>query len=356
MQRRTFLKMVGGAGVGVAMSDRAWALATPTPIAEKVGDMPYRVLGRTGFKVSIVGFSGLALTKGSQEQGTQCIRKALDQAINYFDVAPRYGNGDAENKMGIALDGVDRGKYFLACKTHERDAAGARKELERSLTRLKTDHFDVYQLHHLVTSAEVKQAFGLGGVMETVLKAKEEGKIRAIGFSAHSTRAALEALNSYAFDTVMFPINYVEYYTRDFGKDVLKLAQEKKAAVISIKPISAGAWPKGMKKDREWWYRSLEQQDDINMAWRWTLSLPGVVLGLPTSYLDLQEKAIEAGIAYRPATQDDATKLEGMAQNIGSLFKKEEEGVARSETPATFYADHHHGHTPVDGGWSGVNR
>lgn len=346
MERRTFLKMVGGAGVGIAVSDRVWALATPTPVIEKVGDMPYRLLGRTGFKVSVVAYGGLALTHGTQEEGTASLHRALDNAVNYFDIAPAYGNGEAEIKMGIGMQGIDRSKYFLACKTKKRDATGAREELERSLTRLKTDHFDVYQFHHLVRPDEVKQALGPGGALEMALKAKEEGKIRAIGFSAHTTKAALMALEGYNFDTVMFPINYVEYFTRDFGKEVLKLAQQKKAAVLAIKAMSAGAWPKDVKKDRNWWYRSLENQDEINLAYRWTLSLPGVVMGYSPSWIDLHDKAIAAGKAFAPATDADATKLEQMAQNTGSLFKREEDSIARGNMDDFFYADYSNGHVP----------
>ena len=344
MRRREFIKLVGGAGVGAALSDRAWALATPAPVIEKVGDMPYRILGRTGFKVSVVGFSGLALIHGDQEKGTASLHAAFDQNMNYYDVAPAYGNGEAEIKMGLGLQGLPRDKYRLACKTKKRDAAGAREELERSLTRLKTDYFDVYQLHHLVQPAQVKEALGPGGAMETVLKAKQEGKIRAIGFSAHTTKAALLALEGFEFDTCMFPINYVEWFTRDYGKEVLKLAQQKKTAVIGIKTMSAGAWPQGVKKDREWWYRTLEQQDDIDRAYRWTLSLPGVVLGFPPSWLDLQAKAIAAGMAYRPATNEDATKLEEMSKGLGSMFKKEEDSVvAHGGVPPAYY-EYVHGH------------
>lgn len=342
MKRRTFLKLVGGAGVGVAVG----GCATPVPVSGKVGGMPYRVLGRTGFQVSVVAYGGLTLTHGTQEEGTASLHRAFDQAVNYFDVAPAYGNGDAEIKMGVGLQGLDRGKYFLACKTKKRDAAGAREELERSLTRLKTDHFDVYQLHHLVRPAEVEQALGPGGVLEMLLKARQEGKIRAIGFSAHTTRAALMALEGFNFDTVMFPLNYVEWYTRNFGKDVLALAQKKGAAALSIKTISAGAWPKDVKKDRNWWYRSLEQPEEIALAYRWTLSLPGVVMGYSSSWIDLQDKCIAAGRSYEPASPADAAKLELMAQNTGSLFKREEDSIARGNMDGFFYADYSHGHVP----------
>jgi hypothetical protein len=109
---------------------------------------------------------------------------------------------------------------------------------------------------------------------------------------------------------------------------VLALAKEKGAAVISIKTMHAGAWPQGAERTRKWWYRSLEEQEEINLAYRWTLSLPGVVSGIPPSFLDLQEKAISAGLSYRPATEADGKKLEEMAKGTGSIFKREEDSVA----------------------------
>ena len=172
MQRRSFLKLVGGAGVGVALSGCA------TPVRKTVAGMPYRMLGRTGLEVSVVAYGGLTLFHGTQEEGTASLRRAFDQAVNYFDVAPAYGNGDAEVKMGIGLQGLPRDRYVLANKTKKRDAAGAREELERSLVRLKTDHFDVYQFHCFIRPAEVDQVCGPGGALETVLKARAEGKVR----------------------------------------------------------------------------------------------------------------------------------------------------------------------------------
>ena len=130
------------------------------------------------------------------------------------------------------MQGLQRSDYVLTCKTKARDQEGCRKELDRSLARLKTDYFDLYQLHHLVKPEDVKQALGPGGAMETILKAKADGKIRGIGFSAHTTKAALEAMRGFDFDTVMFPISFAEYYARGFGKEVLALAKDKGTAVL----------------------------------------------------------------------------------------------------------------------------
>ena len=330
MKRRSFLKVVGGVTGSMAMGIAPILVGEAEAAAGAArGKMPQRRLGRTGPKVSVVAFAGLALTHYPQEECTAGVRKAFDKGLNYFDVAPAYGkDGDCEIKLGVALQGLKRKEYVLACKTKARDAEGCRKEMERSLARLQTDHFDLYQLHHLVKPEDVKQALGPGGAMETILKARQEGKIRGIGFSAHTTKSALAALRGFDFDTVMFPISFAEYYTRGFSKEILALAKEKGTAVLSIKTLHSGAWPEGAERTRKWWYRPLESQEDINLAYRWTLSLPGVVAGFPPAFLDLQDRAIEAGLAYRPATEADAAKLDAMARGAGSIFKREEDSVA----------------------------
>ena len=326
MKRRAFLKTMGGVAGAAALAGPRMLAADQA--ADKVQGLPRRPLGRTGRKLSVVGFPGLALVHYDQEKCTRALHDAFDRGLNYFDVAPAYGNGECETKMGVGLRGLERDKYFLACKTKKRDKEGCREQLENSLRQLKTDHFDLYQLHHLVRPAEVEQALGPGGAMETILKARDEGKVKWIGFSAHTTKAALKALGGFDFDTVMFPINFVEYYTRDFGKQVLARAREKGAAVLAIKPLSWGTWPDGAKKTREWWYRSVEEQKDVNLAMRFTLSQPGVVAGIPPSFVDLLERAIEAGKALQPLDDSAVTELREMAANRGSIFLREEQQVA----------------------------
>ena len=290
--------------------------------------LPRRTLGRTGVNLSVVGFPGLSLTHCDQEKGTAALQNAFQRGVNYFDVAPNYGNGDAEIKMGVGLQAMDRSKYFLACKTHKRDKAGAQMELERSLQRLETDHFDLYQLHHLVRPDEVKQVFGSDGAMEVVLKAREEGKVKYIGFSAHTTKAALEAMKTFKFDTVMFPINFVEFYTRGFGKEVLALADEQGAGVLAIKPLSWGTWPKGAQKNRDWWYSSVEDPSEVELAMRFSLSQKGVVAAIPTSFVDLLDKTITAAASFRELDSPAVAKLQEMAANRESIFLNEEKQVA----------------------------
>jgi predicted aldo/keto reductase-like oxidoreductase len=332
MKRREFLRTVGGVAGGLVLAADTTLRGEERPALPKSGEtaagLPQRPLGRLPVKLSSVGFPGLALVHYEQKQCTDGLHKAFEQGVNYFDVAPAYGNGEAETKMGIGLQGLDRSRYFLACKTKMRDMAGARQELERSLEILKTDHFDLYQMHHLVKPEDVRQALGPGGALETFLKAKEEGKVKYLGFSAHSTKAALEALRGFAFDTVMFPINFVEYYLRDFGKEVLALAAQRGAAVLAIKPMSLGAWPQGAQRTRKWWYRSAEEEEEVSLAMRFTLSQQGVVAGIPPSFLDLLDKAILAARSYQAPSEAELEKLKQIAKNCLSLFQREDGSVA----------------------------
>jgi len=329
MKRRSFLKTAGGiAGTGL-LGVHALQAADTEAKEEMALGLPRRVLGRTGEKISVVGFPGLALSHYDQDVCTVGLHKAFDQGMNYFDVAPAYGrDGDCEIKMGVGLQGVDRSRIFLACKTKRRDREGARQELERSLKRLKTDHFDLYQMHAIFTPEEVKQALGPGGAIETFLKAREEGKVRHFGFSAHTTKGALAALNGFKFDTVMFPISFVDYYRMGFGKPVMELAAKQGVAVLAIKALSKGAWPKGAERMRQWWYRTTETQEEVDLAVRFALSQEPVVSAIPPSFLDLLDKAIEAGRGFRPVTDTETARLQAMADDCLSLFRGAEERVA----------------------------
>jgi len=340
MKRRLFLRAFGGAAAGMTVG-----LPSLASGKEKVSaDLPRRELGRTGLEASTVTFPGLSLIQGDQAECTAVIHDAVRRGVNYFDVAPAYGkDGECEIKMGTGLQGIKRSDYLLACKTRVRDKEGARKELERSLKRLKTDYFDVYQLHCLMRLDDVKQAFGPGGAMETLLEAKAEGKVRHLGFSAHTTKAALAAMDEFRFDTVMFPITFVEYFLMDFGKAVLERAAEQGAAVLGMKMLCRGAWPKDMKRTRPWWYRCVEDEEEIGLAVRFTLSQTPVVTGICPSFFDLLDKSIEAGKSYRPVTDEETAHLRGVAQTCESVFRSQQQNVGGPTCPfSTLYAGNPH--------------
>lgn len=340
MRRRAFLTTVGGAAAGITVGVPSFTSGGE----ETAAGLPRRALGRTGLKASIVAFPGLSLIQGDQERGTAAIHDAARRGVNYFDVAPAYGkDGECEIKMGIGLQGIKRSDYLLACKTKRRDKQGAREELERSLKRLKTDYFDVYQLHCLKRPDEVKQVLGPGGAMETFLEAKKAGKVRHLGFSAHTTKAALAAMKQFRFDTVMFPISFVEYFLMGFGKPVLELAAEQGTAVLGMKMLCRGAWPKGMERTRRWWYRCVEEEKELHLAVRFTLSQRPVVTGICPSFFDLLDKSIEAGKSYRPITDDETAHLRDVAKTCESLFRREQQEVARGmPSSEPIYADSPH--------------
>lgn len=343
MKRRTFLKAVGSAAGSYYLGSKITFGATQTDSGEKIAEMPKRTLGKTGQKISIIGFPGLSLAKQSQDEDTKALHYAYEQGINYFDVAPTYNRGRSEINMGIGLQGIDRSKIFISCKTQMRDADGARKELERSLTRLKTDHFDLYQLHAISRPEEVQRALGPGGAMETFIKAKEEGKVRYLGFSAHTRKAAMEALKGFNFDTIMFPINFIEFFHMDFGKKVLELAKERGMGVIAIKGMCGGSWPQDAQRTRDNWYNALEKDEEINMAMRFTLSQEPVTTAMPPGFLDLFYKAVPVGKSYSKITEPEIQKLRELAKSAPSVFQRMEQRVALGEASnEPLYADSPH--------------
>ena len=329
MKRRKFLADAGAAAGATALAGPEVFAKEPAKTQVVVNGMPRRVLGRTGATVSVVGFPGLLCRNHEQGEVNAGIRRAMERGLNYFDVAPAYGrDGEAEVEMGIGLQGIDRDSYFLSCKTKCDDAAGARFELEQSLSRLKTDHFDLYQLHCLQKREEVEQALGPGGAMDTILKARDEGKIKHIGFSAHTTEAALTALEGFEFDTCMFPINFVEWFRTGFGQEVVKRANEKGVALISIKPVSLGRWPEGMEKAYQWWYRPIQDPEQMKSAMRWVFSLPGLVTGIPASFLPVLDTMIDGVQDLEPVRGEDPESLEKFAANCTPLFNDKPPGVA----------------------------
>jgi aryl-alcohol dehydrogenase-like predicted oxidoreductase len=218
------------------------------------------------------------------------VAEAVDRGVNYFDVAPYYGN--AQERLGPALKPY-REKCFLACKTLERDAAGSAKELHQSLKLLKTDHFDLYQLHAVSDVEEVEQAFGPGGAMETILKAKQDGKIRYIGFSAHSEEAAHAAMDRFDFDSLLFPLSFPIWFRTKFGPSVYQRAKKARMGIIALKAMAHQMWPSGEK--RRWdktFYEPFDEIDAAALGLRFTLHLP-VTAMFPPGHWELFKMALD---------------------------------------------------------------
>jgi predicted aldo/keto reductase-like oxidoreductase len=202
---------------------------------------PKRPMGSTGLQVSILGMGGFHLGSGaSQDEVNNMVAKALDHGINFFDNAWEYHKGESEEKLGIALKGKrDQAIVMTKVCTHGRKKDVAMRMLEESLTRLQTDHLDVWQVHEVVYYNDPEKCYAPDGVLEALTAAKQQGKVRFVGFTGHKNPLIhLDMLNrGFAFDTVQFPVNPFDPSFRSFEKNVLPVAVAKKMAVFSMKSM-----------------------------------------------------------------------------------------------------------------------
>jgi len=211
------------------------AVRDDSPGKGPVRRRPYR----DGVELSLVGMGGMTVVGMEQADANRLIEESIDRGVNYFDVAPTYG--DSELKYGVALQG-HRDSVFLSCKTTKRDAEGARQQLEDSLTRLRTDHVDLYQFHGVSTMEDVAQILAPGGAAEAFLKAREQGKTRFLGFSTHDEDAATALMDGFACDSVLMPVNFVCFEQGGFGPKLLQAAAERRVA-RHCRPPRSVAWP-----------------------------------------------------------------------------------------------------------------
>ncbi|MCL2434003.1 MAG: aldo/keto reductase [Clostridia bacterium] len=216
--------------------------------------MQKKLLGNTGLEVSQLGFGGLCLNELSREEAQNAVDYALQSGINYFEVAPSYGT--SQEALGEALYGR-RKDVILACKTLERSGEKARAELENSLKVLKTERFDVYQLHGILNTEELDAATAPGGALEAIVKAKNEGLIKHIGITGHSENAVLEALNRYPFETVMFPLYFARNIAEGWGSRIAARCRDENIGFIAMKAMAHRHY----REDWEWftntWYRPI---------------------------------------------------------------------------------------------------
>ena len=281
------------------------------------GQIEKRTLGRTGEKLSMIGFGGIVVDKATPEEAAARVKEAIDHGINYFDVAPSYGN--AEEMLGPALQPY-RKDVFLACKTGERKEKGARKELEKSLKYLKTDYLDLYQLHAVTTMEDVWTLLNPGGALEVFLQAREEGKVRYLGFSAHSVEAAMTLMDAFDFDTILFPFNFATWYAGDFGPQVMEKAKEKEMGILALKAMAWRRWEEGEERTNEkTWYKPLPNADEANKGLRFTLSHP-VTAAIPPGHEDLFSMALELAKDFQPMAEEEIREMKEKAMNTEPIF------------------------------------
>lgn len=245
-----------------------------------------RALGNTGYEIFPVVYGGIVSMKDGQEASDRYVFFAIEHGVNYFDVAPSYG--DAQEKLGKSLVPY-RKNIYLACKTGERRRENSQKELEESLRLLKTDYFDNYQLHALSKSEDIETAFGPDGAMETLIRAKEKGLTRKLGITCHNEEIALKALSLYDFDTVMFPLNWSLALGKNFGVRIAEKAKENGIGLFGMKTLIHRAWvdkeERNASRFPKSWCMPITDDDRLKIAaMKYTLSLGADALVPPGSF------------------------------------------------------------------------
>lgn len=282
--------------------------------------IPQRELGKTGIKLSIIGLGGMTLKGMELEHAKEVVGQAVERGINYFDVAPTYG--DAELKMGPALKPFKRENLFIACKTTQRDQEGAEEELHRSLKRMETPYFDLYQLHAIAdVEKDVKMALSSKGSIQTFIKAREQGLIKYLGFSAHSDEAALYAIQNFDFDTILYPVNFCCHFQGNFDQNVLDEAKKKGMGILAIKALAKQKWSEGANREQypKCWYEPVTDPFLAQKALNWTLS-QGVTAAVPPSNENLFKLASILGPHVRNLNQEETNSLKELSKSLMPIF------------------------------------
>lgn len=313
MERRDFLKQAAITATTVATAHSAHAAKTPAQ------PIPRRTLGKTGESLSIIGFGGIVVMDEDTSHARNIVAEAVGRGVNYFDIAPSYGN--AQERLGPALAPY-RKNCFLACKTEGRKKEDSQKQLDESLRLLQTDHVDLYQFHGLTKMAELDTVLGPGGAMETMEAAKKAGKIRYIGFSVHSVETAVAAMDRYHFDTVLFPVNWVLFSQGNWGPQILKKAQEKNMGILALKSMAKTVWPADQKQNHpepKCWYQPAAFPDEAALGLRWTLGHP-ITAAIPPGDEKYFRLAMDVAQNYKPLEAHEEQALLAGGKGIEPIF------------------------------------
>jgi aryl-alcohol dehydrogenase-like predicted oxidoreductase len=304
--RRTFVEafMLGTAGLAAQGQSGA--------------EIPKRPLGRTGLEVSALGIGGYHLgSVDSDTEATQIVNEALDAGVNFFDNAWEYHSGLSEERLGRALKGKrDRAVVMTKVCTHGRDKNVAMRQLEQSLTRLQTDHLDVWQIHEVIYENDPELIFAPNGAAEALLEAKQQGKVRFLGFTGHKDPSIhLKMLShSFPFDTVQMPLNCLDATFRSFETKVLPEVNRRGIAALGMKSLGGSG------------ELVREGAVVVTMGLRYAMSLPVAVTISGIDSLDVLHQNLEVARGFQPfsaaemQTIRDACRLDASDGHL-ELFK-----------------------------------
>ncbi|MGA8183077.1 MAG: aldo/keto reductase [Terriglobia bacterium] len=294
MRRRTFF--------GSAFAGLAATAAGARPPKAKAGGIPQRTFGKTGVKVTVIGQAGGRFPLISFEEAKAITLRAYDLGINYFDTSIDYWNGRSEEVYGAVLPQF-RKHIFLTTKANRRDRAGAEKELETSLRRLRTDYVDLWQMHALNEKEEVDQIFGPGGAIEAFVAAKKAGKCRFIGFTGHhDPHVHLAMLAAYKkFDSILMPLNIADAHYLSFQNLTLPVAAERGMGIQGMKNF-------GNSK--------LMQSFSARECLSYVLSLPVSCTAIGCTTIGQLEDDVRIAQQFKPLATDEMQGLRKRAQRI----------------------------------------
>ena len=280
-------------------------------------EIPYRTLGHTGEKVSIIGLGGFHIgIQNNENTSIRIIRTAIDNGINFMDNCWDYNNGASEIRMGKALRDGYRKKAFLMTKIDAHTAAAAAKQLDESLQRLQVDTIDLLQFHEVIRITDPEKIFSRGGSMATLLSAKKAGKIRFIGFTGHKHPdihlKMLETArqNGFVFDTVQMPLNVMDAHFNSFEKKVVPVALQTNTAIVGMKSMGSGLIMK---------VSAVTAVECLH----YTMSLPVsvVITGCPS--LEILQQAIDASRSFKPLSAEERAAILTKTAAAGSDGKYE---------------------------------
>jgi len=315
--RREFL---GKVALGMAVSSTGIpTIANSIPPASPAGtgEMPYRTLGRSGEKISMLGLGGYHIgVQKTEAESIRIIRTEIDQGINFLDNCWDYNDGQSEIRMGKALKDGYRQKVFLMTKIDGQVKDVATKQIEESLRRLQADTIDLVQFHEVIRIGDPDRIFGPKGAFEAAMAAKKAGKIRYIGFTGHKDPDIhLKMLHSgfahgFTFDAVQMPLNIMDAHYHSFAKKVVPVLVEHGIGVLGMKPLGGGI--------------ILQSQTVTPVeCLHYAMNLPTSVVINGCDSLDRLNQGLEAARTFKPLKQQELSALLSKTATAGAQGKYE---------------------------------
>jgi uncharacterized protein len=299
MKRRSAIRNLVAGGALAGLSIGSEAAAQP---ASKPGEIPKRVFGKTGERLTVIGQAGGRFPLIADEEAIAVTRRALELGINYFDTAASYWDGRSEEIYGQVLPAA-RKKIFLTTKSTKRNRREAETELESSLRRLKTDHVDFWQVHSIQDLDDVDKVFAPGGAIEAFEAAKKAGKCRFIGFTGHrDPYAHLEMLKRYdKWDTILMPLHIADPLYLSFEKLVLPVAVQKNLGIQGMKNFGNA---------------KLLQSFSAKECLTYVLSLPIHCTAIGCTTIGQLEDDVRTAQSLKPLNEAQLSSLRKRAENI----------------------------------------